>query len=339
MGVLPPFLPGYQPVADPAGRGKFEAAWGVALNPTPGLTVVEILGQALEGKIRTIYMMGENPMLSDPNIHKVQKALAALEFLVCQDIFLSETAEYADVVLPAAAFPEKDGCYTNTDRRVQRGRRALDPPGQARPDWQIVAELSNRMGHPMPYTNVEQIWDEFRSLAPAFAGLRCDRLDPVGRLWPCPHEAHQGTAVRFSKGFPGGAGKLAPIELSAAAELPDEEYPFVLNTGRLLEHWHTLTMTRRAVALDAMVREGFVDMHAEDIRRLGLREGDRVVVASRRGAITLRCRASHKQAPGSVFIPFHFKEAAANLLTNDGLDPTAKIPEYKFCAVKVTAAR
>ncbi len=337
-GVLPPFLPGYLEVADPAARRKFEAAWGVPLDPRAGLTVVEILGQVLEGKVRTIYMMGENPMLSDPNLNTVRVALAALEFLVCQDIFLSDTAEYADVVLPAASFAEKDGSYTNTDRRVQRAHKAVDPPGQARADWQIVADLSNRMGYPMPYTSVEEIWDEFRSLAPAFAGLRYDRLDPLGRLWPCPHEAHEGTAVRFSRGFPGGVGKLVPVELRTAAELPDEAYPFVLNTGRLLEHWHTLTMTRRAVALDAMVREGLVDMHAEDIRRLGLKAGDRVTVASRRGAVTLRCRASHKQAPGSVFIPFHFKEAAANLLTNDALDPDAKIPEYKFCAVKVTPA-
>ena len=338
VGLIPMVYTGYQSVADPAVRRTFEAAWGVPLDPQPGLTVVEIMGQVLERNIRTMYMMGENPFLSDPNINKVKKALAAMEFLVVQDIFLTETAEYADVVLPAASFAEKDGCYTNTDRRVQRARKAVNPPGQARPDWEIVADLSGRMGYPMQYGGVEAIWDEIRSLTPPFAGLRYDRLNPVGRLWPCPDETHEGTTVLFDTDFPTGKGKLVPAEFRGAAELPDDEYPFVLNTGRLLEHWHTGTMTRRAVALEAIAPEVFVDMHADDMARLDLGDGDRVTVASRRGTVTLRCRASRKQAPGAVFIPFHFKEAAANLLTNDVLDPYGKIPEFKFCAVKVTPA-
>lgn len=339
VGLIPMVYPDYQRVDDPAVREKFEKAWGVALDPRPGLTVVEIMAAALEGKIRGMFMMGENPFLSDPNVNKVKKALAALEFLAVQDIFLTETAEFADVVLPATSFAEKEGTYTNTDRRVQLARQAATPPGEARADWEVLCDLSRRMGYPMQYSGPEAIFREIASLSPSYAGLSYARLETGGLLWPCPTPDHAGTSVLFTETFPRGRGRFHPTEFIPARELPDAEYPFILNTGRMLQHWHTGTMTRRARALDEIAPEPFVDLHPDDAAALGIADGDPVRVESRRGSIVVPARVGTRVDRGNVFIPFHFREAAANLLTIDALDPTAKIPEFKFCAVRVEKAR
>ncbi len=337
-GLIPMVYPDYQSVEDPEIREKFERAWGRSLSPKTGLTVVEITQGALEGSIRGMYIMGENPFLSDPNANKVRKALANLDFLVVQDIFLTETAEFADVILPASAFFEKEGTFTNTDRRVQIGRPALEPPGQARLDWEIVCEISTRMGYPMRYGSAEQIFEEFAGLTSSYATLRHGNLGSTGKLWPNPDPEHwDGPVVLFDDGFPtqSGRAKFVPAEWEAAQELPDAEYPLVLNTGRVLEHWHTGSMTRRARALDAIEPEAFVGLHPDDARELGIGEGDRVRVTSSRGSIALRARIADREHRGSVFIPFHFREASANLLTTDALDPDGKIPSFKFCAVRV----
>jgi formate dehydrogenase major subunit len=339
-GLIPMFYPDYQKVGDAQVRAKFEAAWGVPLDHHPGLTVVEIMAGALEGRIRGMFMMGENPFLSDPNINKVRKALSNLEFLAVQDIFLTETAEFADVVLPASSFLEKTGTYTNTDRRVQIGRPALAPPGQARLDWQVLCELATRLGYPMYYGSPEEVFAEFTSLTKNYAGLSYANLGATGKVWPCPDpETSEGMRVLFAERFPtpSGKGRFVPCAFAPAKELPDEEYPLVLNTGRLLEHWHTGTMTRRAAALDALQPGPFVEVHPDDLERYGLTDGEVVTVRSRRGAISLPARASRAVARGSVFIPFHFREAAANVLTIDALDPDGKIPEFKFCAVRLEA--
>jgi formate dehydrogenase major subunit len=322
-GLIPITYPDYQKVGDPEVRAKFEAAWNVELDPDPGLTVVEIIGGALKGEIKGMYMMGENPFLSDPNTNKVREGLANLEFLVVQDIFLTETAEFADVILPATTFYEKEGTYTNTDRRVQVGRKALEAPGEAREDWRIISEMSTVIGYPMHYDSPAEVFAEFTSLAPSYSGLTYENLGLTGKLWPCPDpETGDGVQVLMTETFP----------------TPDEEFPFVLNTGRLLEHWHTGTMTRRSKALHAIAPVPEVDMHSSDLEMLGLADGDRVTVSSRRGEITLTARRSDRMIPGTVFIPFHFREAAANVLTIDELDPYGKIPEFKFCAVKLEAA-
>ncbi|HET8950633.1 MAG TPA: formate dehydrogenase subunit alpha [Solirubrobacteraceae bacterium] len=337
-GLIPMMFPDYQRVDDAAAHEKFEAAWGRPLDSRPGLTVTEIVGSALKGGVRGMYMMGENPFLSDPNINKVRKALAALEFLVVQDIFLTETAEFADVVLPATSALEKDGTYTNTDRRVQIGRKVLDPPGQARPDWQIVCDIATRIGLPMPYESVSEVFDEMVALSPDYAGLEYGNLGPAGKLYPNPDPEHDdGTVVLFGEAFATDDGKahLVPAEWMPAKELPSEEYPFVLNTGRLLEHWHTGSMTRRSFALDAIQPAAMVFLSERDCARMGIADGDFVRVTSRRGSIELAAKVSHRETPGSCFIPFHFREAAANLLTIDEIDPVGKIPEFKFCAVKV----
>jgi len=302
--------------------------------------VVEIMGQALSGDIKGMYMMGENPFLSDPNVNKVRKALANLDFLVVQDIFLTETAEFADVVLPATTHMEKDGTYTNSDRRVQVGRRALHPPGSAREDWKIVSELSTAFGYPMRYDSPSDVFDEMTSLAPSYAGLTHENLGLTGKLWPCPDLETDGIQVLFGDSFPtpDGLGRFVPAEFTPAAEPPDEEYPFVLNTGRLLEHWHTGTMTRRSRALHAIAPEPRVEVHPDDLKELGVKKGGWVIVSSRRGSITLKAKASKGLLPGSVFIPFHFREAAANVLTYDALDPYGKIPGFKFCAVRIEPA-
>ena len=337
-GLIPMMFPDYQRVDDASAHEKFEAAWGRPLDAKPGLTVTEIVGSALKGGVRGMYMMGENPFLSDPNVNKVRKALAALEFLVVQDIFLTETAEFADVVLPATSFLEKDGTYTNTDRRVQIGRKVLDAPGQARPDWEIIRDISARIGLPMEYESVSDVFDEMVALSPEYEGLEYGNLGPAGKLYPNPDPEHSdGTVVLFGESFATDDGKahLVPAEWMPAKELPNEEYPFVLNTGRLLEHWHTGSMTRRSFALDAIQPTAMVFISEADAERMGITDGDFVRVSSRRGTIELAAKVSHRETPGSCFIPFHFREAAANLLTIDEIDPVGKIPEFKFCAVRI----
>jgi formate dehydrogenase major subunit len=337
-GLIPMMYPDYQPVDAPGVRERFEAAWGRELDPEKGLTVTEIVAGALHGSVRGMYMMGENPFLSDPNVNKVRKALSSLDFLVVQDIFLTETAEFADVILPATTFMEKDGTYTNTDRRVQLGRKVLEPRGQARPDWQIIQDMSNRIGLPMDYASPSEIFDELVSVTPNYAGLSHENLGLSGKLYPNPDPLNSdGTVVLFDERFgtADGLAHLVPAEWMPAAELPSEEYPFILNTGRLLEHWHTGAMTRRSFALDAIQPEAHVYMNPGDAKEMGVGDGDFVRVSSRRGTIELRARLSHRDTPGTCFIPFHFREAAANLLTIDEIDPVGKIPEFKFCAVRI----
>lgn len=337
-GLIPMVFPDYQPVDNQQARQKFETAWGVPLDGQRGLTVVEIMGEALKGNIRGMFMLGENPFLSDPNINKVRKALANLEFLAVQDIFLTETAEFADVILPAASFFEKSGTYTNTDRRVQIGQPALQPPGEARPDWQVLVDLSNRLGYRCHYESPAQVFDELTSLSPSYAGLNYQNLAGSGKIWPCPNPAESiGDKVLFGDRFPtpSGKAKFVPCQFQEAADLPDEEYPLVLNTGRVLEHWHTGTMTRRATALDAISPSAFLEVHPDDLARFGVTAGETVTLRSRRGHIELPTRSASHTQPGSVFLPFHFREAAANLLTNDALDPFGKIPEFKYCAVRI----
>jgi len=343
MGLIPMFYPDYAKADDPAVKARFEQAWGTGdLDPKRGLTVTEIIGSALKGGVRGMYMLGENPFLSDPNINKVRKALAALEFLVVQDIFLTETAEFADVILPASSYLEKDGTYTNTDRRVQLGHKVLDPPGEARLDWQVVQDIANRIGLSWDYASPREVFTEMVSVIPSYKNLSYDNLGKTGKLYPNPDPEHSdGTVVMFGERFntSDGLAHLVPAEWLPAKELPSEEYPFVLNTGRMLEHWHTGSMTRRSYALDAIAPKAQVYMHPDDAAGLGLADGDLARVTSRRGTIELDVKVSHREARGNCFIPFHFREAAANLLTIDEIDPFGKIPEFKFCAVRIEPAR
>jgi formate dehydrogenase major subunit len=287
-----------------------------------------------------MYMLGENPFLSDPNINKVRKALSQLDFLVVQDIFLTETAEFADVILPASSYLEKEGSYTNTDRRVQLGRKVMDPPGQARVDWEIIQDIAQRIGLDWSYSSPSEVFDEMVALMPSYANLRHDNLGLTGKLYPNDDPEHSdGTVVLFDERFntDDGLAHLVPAHWLPAKELPDAEYPLVLNTGRLLEHWHTGSMTRRSYALDTISPIAEVYMHPKDAADRGLSHGQMVRVRSRRGSIELQVRISHREQLGNCFIPFHFREAAANLLTIDEVDPYGKIPEFKFCAIQVEA--
>ncbi len=335
VGALPNVYTGYQQVADAAVRGKFEKAWDAKLPEKPGLTVVEAMNAAAEGKVKAMIIMGENPMVSDPNLTHVEEALEKLDFLVVSDIFLSETAKLADVVLPAASFAEKEGTFTNTERRVLLLREVLAAPGEALPDWEIISRLSALFGYPMHYESAAEIMDEVAAMTPIYGGVHHHRLAPSGLQWPCPNDEHAGTPFLHRGKFTRGLGKFHPVDFIPPAELPDRDYPFILSTGRILYHYHTGTMSRRVDALNAYVSEGYAEIHPEDAKRLGLEEGGLVRVRTRRGEITTKVRATERVAPGSVFVPFHFVEAAANRLTNDALDPTAKIPEYKVAACQI----
>ena len=338
VGALPNVYPGYQPVANPDAREKFQKAWQAELSGEPGLTVVEMLHGASEGRIKALYIMGENPFLSDPNLNRVKLDLASLEFLVVQDIFLSETARFAHVVLPAAAFAEKDGTFTNTERKVQLLRQAKQPPGEARADWRILCELSTRLGHPLSYQSSSEIMDELARLTPIYGGISHRRLEKRALAWPCPDAEHPGTPVLHTGMFSRGKGLFSAVEYVPPAEEPDQDYPFLLTTGRILYHYHTGTMSRRVQSLDAVRPDGFVEVNPQDARALGIAEGTMCLVASRRGEVTARAVLTPRSRPGSVFMAFHFAEAAANLLTNDALDPVAKIPEFKVCAVALSPA-
>ncbi|MEE9307642.1 MAG: formate dehydrogenase subunit alpha [Spirochaetia bacterium] len=338
LGALPNVYPGYQQVANPQVKEKFEKAWQASLSPVPGLTVVEMLHGTEDGKIRAMYTMGENPFLSDPNINRVKKDLEALEFLVVQDIFLSDTAQYADVVLPAASFAEKDGTFTNTERRVQLLRKVLDPPGKAKADWQILGELAARLGYPMSYTSTAEIMEEIAGLTPIYGGMSLNRLQGFGLQWPCPDREHPGTPYLHKGMFSRGRGLFNPVEYIPPAEEPDAEYPLLLTTGRILYHFHTGTMSRRVDGLHAIRPDGFVEIHPDDAAVLKLSDGDMAQITSRRGTVTAKTVVTERSRPGTVFMTFHYREAAANILTNDALDPVAKIPEFKVCAVKVKKA-
>jgi formate dehydrogenase alpha subunit len=336
MGGLPNVFPGYQAVTEAALQQKFEKAWNAKLSNKVGLTVVEMMNAADEGKVKALYIMGENPMVSDPNLSHVQKALEAVDFLVVQDIFMTETAQLADVVLPAASFAEKEGTFTNTERRVLWVEKALNLPGQAKNDWEIIQELSKRMGYPMAYASVQEIIAEINTAAPSYAGITYERLRAGERLqWPCPNPQHPGTKYLHREKFSRGLGKFFPIEFIPPTELPDKQYPFLLSTGRTLYHYHTGSMTRRTQALPLYVEGPYMEMNEEDLKRLDMQHGESVKVSSRRGAIQIKAIESERVAPGSVFIPFHFAEAAANVLTLDVLDPISKIPEFKVAACAV----
>jgi formate dehydrogenase alpha subunit len=338
MGALPNVCAGYQRVDDPAVRTKFESAWGCKLNDHAGVVITEIANAIFRGDIRGLCVMGENPMLSEPHLEHMKQALGKIEFLVVQDIFLSETAWLADVVFPAAAFAEKDGTFTNTERRIQRVRQAVLPPGEAKPDWEIISMLAEKMGKPLGYQSASQIMEEIASLTPIYGGVRFDRLDRGGLQWPCPDVSHLGTSFLYQHDFARGRGKFHAVGYIPPAESISENYPFILTTGRVLEHWHTGTMSRRSRVLSELRPDGVVEMHPGDAAKLGLVEHDLIVLASKRGKLEAPVHITENLPPGLVFMPFHWREAAANILTNDALDPVAKIPEYKVSAVNVVLA-
>jgi formate dehydrogenase major subunit len=339
-GLIPMMYPDYQRVNTDEANQRFEKLWGVPLDRKPGLTVVEVMDAAYEGKVRGMYIMGENPAMSDPDLDHARAAMAKLEHLVVQDIFLTETAYLADVVLPATAWPEKDGTVTNTDRMVQLGRKALTPPGQAKEDLWIIVQLARRLGLDWHYEKPKQVWDEMRQCMDSIRGITWERLERDSSVtYPCENEGDAGQPVVFQTHFPTATGRarFVPADLIAADERPDAEYPMVLITGRQLEHWHTGAMTRRSGVLDAIEPEPVVSMHPLDMDEKGLRPGDVATVESRRGNISLYVRADDGTPRGAVFIPFAYYEAAANMLTNPKLDPFGKIPEFKYCAVRVKA--
>ncbi|OHE22854.1 MAG: formate dehydrogenase subunit alpha [Syntrophus sp. RIFOXYC2_FULL_54_9] len=338
MGALPDVFTAYQKVAVAEQREKFSRAWGVPLPAKPGLTVVEMMHGATEGTIRGMYIMGENPMLSDPDLSHVESALRKLDFLVVQDIFLTETAKLAHVVLPSACFAEKEGTFTNTERRVQRVRKAVSAPGEARADWEIITGLANRFGYPMQYAGPAQIMEEINSLTPSYGGITCSRIEKEGIQWPCPSPDHPGTKFLHGDKFTRGLGLFHAIDYREPAELPDDEYPLLLTTGRVLYHYHTGTMTRLAKGTSERCPESLVEINPQDADRIGIESGKMVVVSSRRGRVTAKAAVTSRSPEGVVFMNFHFREAAVNLLTNPALDPIAKIPEYKVCAVRVEAA-
>jgi len=335
MGGLPNVYTGYQRVDDPSVQEKFEKAWRVPLSTKPGLTLTEMMKAIGEGKIKALFILGENPLLTDPNGNKIKEELDHLEFLAVQDIFMTETAELAEVVLPGVSFAEKDGTFTNTERRVQRVRRAIDPVGNARPDWQIICDLSRRLGYPMKYATCADIMAEIAMVTPSYGGITYDRIDHLGLQWPCPNGDHPGTGYLHKDRFTRGRGKFHVTPYVPSPELPDEDYPFVLTTGRVLYHYHAM-LSRKSKGLMEIYPEGLLEMNPEDANRLGVQEGDGLVeVSSRRGKVTVKAKPTDHLPPGIVFMTFHFKEAAANLLTIDALDPVAKIPGYKVCAVKI----
>jgi formate dehydrogenase alpha subunit len=337
MGALPEYYSGYQKACDPAIRETFARAWGVQTLPaSPGLPLTRAMDAAVAGSVRGMFIMGENPLLSDPHQAHARSALENLDLLVVQDIFLTETARLAHVVLPAACFAEKEGTFTNTERRVQLVRKAVAPPGEARPDWQIICDLAAQAGYEgMSYSSPHEIMAEIASLTPLYGGISYDRLEPHGLQWPCTEPDDPGTPILHRKRFPRGQGRFSPVTYRPSTELPDDDFPFLLTTGRTYFHWHTGTMTRRTHLLDREERSPFVEVNPLDAARLGLEERTMARVTSRRGSILVTCRVSDIVVPGVLFIPFHFAEGAANTLTINALDPESSIPEFKVCAVSI----
>ena len=337
MGALPNVYPGYQKVVDEVSQKKFEKAWNTKLSPKVGLTIIEIMNAACKGGLKALYIMGENPMVSDPNINHVKDALESLDFLICQDIFLTETTQFADVVFPASSFMEKNGNFTNTERRVMPITKIIDSPGEAKDDWQIIQSLAQGMGVFWEYNSIKDIIDEINKVTPLYGGITFERIQNGERLqWPCPTVTHPGTKFLHEGKFARGKGLFSAVEHTPSAELADKKYPFVLMTGRILYHYHTCTMTRKTKSLPKYVKDAYVEMSSADIKDLGIKDGDMVRVTSRRGTIETKVADTGiKLRKGDIFIPFHFAEAAANKLTNDVLDPIAKIPELKVCACKI----
>jgi formate dehydrogenase alpha subunit len=338
MGGLPNVYSGYQAVNVIDNQTKFENAWNAKLPDQIGLTIPFMLSGLSEGSLKALYVVGENPMVSDPDIGHVEKALNNAELLVVQDIFLTPTAEMAHVVLPGTTFAEKDGTFTNTERRVQLVRKAIEPVGESKADWEIIQDLSNRFGYEMNYESAEDIMREISTLTPSYGGITYERLEGEGLAWPCPDKDHPGTKFLHKDKFARGLGLFHAIEYQPPAEVVDEDYPFWLSTGRVHVHYHTGTMTRVSPSLHAEIPEGSLEMHPEDAQRLGVRQGEKVKVASRRGEIIVKVTLTDRVDEGVLFMPFHFVETCANVLTNPAHDPTAKIPEFKVCAVKVEKA-
>jgi formate dehydrogenase alpha subunit len=340
MGGLPNVYTGYQKVTAAESREKMESAWQVSgLSEKAGLTATEMVPLAEEGKLKSLYVIGENPMVSDPDLNHAEKSLKNLDFLVVQDIFLTETAKLADVVLPSCSYAEKDGTFTNTERRVQRVRKAVSPPGEAKNDWQIICDLSTRMGYPMTYQDSKAIMQEIASVTPSYGGISYERIEKTGVHWPCPAtcegKEHPGTPILHCESFACGLGVFNPVDFIPPAEDVDEEFPVFLTTGRVLYQYHTGTMTRKSSGLNERAPECFVEISPEDLQKYGLQDGSLVEIKSRRGKIVAKAQLSEKAVPGTVFIPFHFAEAAVNKLTNTALDPVSKIPEFKVCAISL----
>jgi formate dehydrogenase alpha subunit len=336
MGALPNVYPGYQAVADAEIRKKFEQAWGCKLPEKPGLTITELFDAAYRGELKALYIIGENPLLSEPDISHAREALERVDFLVVQDNFLSETAKLADVVLPGVSFAEKDGTFTNTERRVQRVRKAVEPVGDSRPDWWITCEIARRMGGKgFEFSHPSEIMEEISSLTPSYGGISYQRLEDGGLQWPCPNPDHPGTPILHTRQFTRGKGRFIPLEYKPPKELPDKRYPLVLTTGRSLYHFHTGTLTRRVEGLNVLKREGEVEINPADASALGIADGEKVKVISRRGEVVTKAKVTEVSPAGVVFMTFHFAESPANMLTNSALDPVAKIPEYKVCAVRI----
>lgn len=341
MGGLPNVFPAYQKVIDEGAVKKFMDAWSqpgweCTLEPKVGLTILEMFEGIEQKKVRGLYIMGENPMVSDPNVAHVAHVLDECEFMVVQDIFLTETAHLADVVLPVCAFAEKDGTFTNSDRRVQYLNKAVEQPGVSKTDWEVIEEIATRMGYEMKYNNTSEIFDELASLAPSYGGLSHERcIKENGISWPCPTPDHPGTPILHVGKFAKGLGTFNGVEFKEPAELPDEEYPLILTTGRILYHFHTATMTGNSKALKILGKEPFVEINPVLAEKLGIKDDDVVIVATRRGELKIKSRVTEMVDEHTIFIPFHFAEAAANILTNDAKDPVAKIPEYKVCSASL----
>jgi formate dehydrogenase major subunit len=339
MGGLPDVYSGYQKVIDPVLRQHMAEAWNVAELPDqPGMKATQMIPAAYDGTLKALYIIGENPLVSDPDVNHAEKSLNNLDFLVVQDIFLTETARLADVVLPGVCFAEKDGTFANTERRVQRVRKAVEPPGQAWDDWKIICEIATRLGYAMHYDSSRQIMEEIAKVTPSYAGLSYERIEHEGIHWPCPTPEHPGTPILHREQFTRGRGLFHAIDYIEPAEKIDAEYPLYLTTGRLLYQYHTGTMSMRTGGLNEIAPEAFVEISPQDARKLEVEEGSRVNIDSRRGTIQARIKISRKAVSGTVFIPFHYAQAAANRLTNAALDPISGIPEYKVCAVKVSKA-
>ncbi|NTU43741.1 MAG: molybdopterin-dependent oxidoreductase [Nitrospirales bacterium] len=335
-GCLPNVFPGYQRVELPEIRHKFEKEWGVALPPHDGLKSTEMLPAALKGELKALYIMGENPVITDANQAHTIKALESLDFLVVQDIFLTETAELADVVLPTACFAEKEGTFTNTERKVQRVRKAVEPPGSARDDMAIIVELSALLGYPMDYNSPEDVFEELGRLWPALAGMTYNRLGKDGLQWPCPTRDHPGTKYLYKGGFPRGKVHFTATPYTLPEEVTDKEYPLILTTGRNLFQYHSGSMTRRVASIEVHAGEPYVEISPADSAKLGVNDGETVKVISRRGRIEIKARITGRIPEGIVFVPMHYREAAANVLTNDkALDIHSRTPEYKVCSVRI----
>jgi predicted molibdopterin-dependent oxidoreductase YjgC len=338
MGAIHSMFPGYQKVTDGSMREKFGAAWGVEIPTNKGGRVTDFIEKAHEGELKAFYAFGEDPVRSEPNQSLVIESLEKLDFLLVQEIFMTETAKMADVVLPATCFAEKNGTFTNSERRVQRVRKAVEAPGEARPDWQIICDVSTAMGYPMQYDSVRDVFDEMAGLTPSYGGISYDRIDEVGLQWPCPTQDHPGTQYLHGGRFTRGKGLMNVIDFRPPAEVPDDEYPLVLSTGRTLYHYNIGNMTRESETIAQKQNENFIEMHPHDAEALGIPDGEPVRVTTRRGSFVVRAPVGNKTRPGAVWMPFHFVEAATNLLTNDAFDNITRTAEYKCCAAKVELA-